>query len=255
MNETFDYIVVGAGSAGCITAAELSDAGHSVLLLESGGPAERHPETLRTDGYKEAFINDQLLYERFTVPLRGVRNRKLFAGTGRGVGGSGSVNAMVYTRGAREDFEAWGPGWRWQDVAPDFAELERRLEPRRREPTEFTELCINAAERSGIHRKADLNDGELANVLGYEWMNFKGGDRRSSYVAFIKNRFLPNLTVRTDARVLSVVLDPSGRAKAVRYRMPRATCVAEARRGSSSRPVRSSHRASCSSPGSGLAPC
>lgn len=218
-----DYVVVGAGSAGCIVAAELAAAGHSVALLEAGDRAEDHPETLRADGYKDAFINDHLMHERFTTRQAACGSRRLFAGTGRGVGGSGAINAMVYTRGAREDFDAFGEGWRWSDVEPTFRDLEARLDVRRREPTVFTEACIEAAGDAGLRRKADLNDGDLSNVLGYEWMNYRGEERRNAYTSFIKGRDLPGLDLHAghlaerllfapgdDARVTGVVTRNGG---------------------------------------------
>jgi len=103
--ERYDYIVVGGGSAGCIAAAELSrDPALSVLLLEAGDRAEAHPETLRADGYKYAFANDALIWERFSVEQPQCGCQRLFMGSGTGLGGSGSVNGMVYIRGAREDY-------------------------------------------------------------------------------------------------------------------------------------------------------
>ena len=148
MTETFDFIVIGGGSAGSIAASEIAAAGHSVLLLEAGQAAEENPETLRADGYKEAFINDRLMFDRFSQPQSALGNRRIFLGTGRGMGGSGSINAMVYTRGSREDFEAWGAGWRWDDVVPHFQDLEAVLDPRRRAPTDFTERCLLASEHA-----------------------------------------------------------------------------------------------------------
>jgi choline dehydrogenase len=204
-----DYVVIGGGSAGCVVAGELSAAGHSVALLEAGDAAEDHPETLRADGYKDAFINDALMHERFTTRQAACGGRRLFAGTGRGMGGSGAINAMVYTRGAREDFDEFGEGWRWADVVPHFEAVERALDVRRRSPTEFTEACIGAAEACGLRRKEDLNDGDLRDVLGYEWMNYRGDERRNAYVAFVKERPSERLGVfpRTTATSLDVGAD------------------------------------------------
>lgn len=213
----WDYIVVGGGSSGCIVAARLAESGRSTLLIEAGQRAEENPETLRADGYKEAFINDRLMHERFTVPQRACDGRRLFAGTGRGIGGSGAINAMVYTRGAKEDFDAWGEGWRWDDVAPDFEALEKKLRPNRRQETDFTRRCIEAAKACGMREKADLNDGDLRGVLGHEWMNYEGADRRSSYAAFIKGQKLDRLTVATNATATSIEVDASKRARAVHY--------------------------------------
>ena len=204
---SFDTIVVGGGSAGCILAAELSaDPAHHVLLLEHGEPAEANPETLSADGYKDAFVNDRLLFERFSTEDARWGDRRIFLGTGRGLGGSGSINGMVYTRGHRADFDAWPHGWRWDDLTPDFEALEQRLRIHRREPTEFTEACIAAAEARGFRRSEDLNDGDLAGVLGYEWMSYDGDERRSSYAAFLKPALgRPNLEVITGAAVRRVL--------------------------------------------------
>ncbi|MBO6935187.1 MAG: GMC family oxidoreductase [Deltaproteobacteria bacterium] len=212
-----DAIVVGGGSSGCIVAAELLKAGRSVALLEAGPDAEDHPETLVADGYKQAFINDELMHERFSVTRAGWGDRRLFMGSGRGLGGSGSINAMVYTRGAKEDFDSWPEGWRWDDVVPAFESVEAVLRPRSRESTDFTERCIAAAEGVGFRRKRDLNDGDLHGVLGHEAMNYEGEARRSSYVAFLReHRDSPKLHVITEA-VVDRLLIERGRVVGVRW--------------------------------------
>ena len=215
----YDYVVVGGGSAGCVAAAELAaDPRNKVLLLECGDPAEAHPETLRADGYKDAFVNDDLIWERFSAPQPGCRGQRVFLGSGTGLGGSGSVNGMVYTRGAALDYDAWPAGWRWRDLVPDFEHLERALRPRRRAPTAFTETCLAAATAVGFRHSEDLNDGDLSGVLGYEWMNYEGDRRRSSYVAFLHERPpSPNLRIATRARAHRLELDETRRVTAVLY--------------------------------------
>ena len=218
MSESFDYVVLGGGSAGCVAAGELAqDPNVRVLVLEAGPAAEAHPETLSADGYKYAFANDAVMHERFTVPQRHSGDQRFFVGTGSVSGGSGSVNGMVYTRGAVQDYAQWPEGWRWADVVPDFEALERTLRPHRRPPTRWSEACISAAVANGFRRADDLNDGNLGNVIGYEWMTYEGDRRRSSYVAFVKDAARGNLVFRNGARVHRVVFDGRNHATAVEY--------------------------------------
>jgi len=219
--DRYDYIVVGGGSAGCIAAAELSrDPALSVLLLEAGDRAEAHPETLRADGYKYAFANDALIWERFSVEQPQCGRQRLFMGSGTGLGGSGSVNGMVYIRGAREDYAEWPSGWHWEDVVGDFEAIEEVLRPHQRSPTEFTEACMAAATEAGFTPTSNMNDGKLGRVLGYEWMNYENGDRRSSYVAFLRDALIrPNLTVLSGSRGRRVCFDAEGVARSVEYEL------------------------------------
>ena len=216
----FDTIVVGGGSSGCIVAARLaSESDARVLLLEFGDRGEQHPETLIVDGYKDAFINDRVMWPKFTTPQPGCLNKSMFVGSGRGLGGSGAINAMVYLRSSVADFNDWAvPSWRWSEVVGDYEAMERVLDPHRREPTGFTEACIDAAEHAGFRRKADLNDGDLDNVLGYEWMNYRGDQRRSSYVAFLQPALdRPNLRVETGTQVRRVLFDGDRKVQGVEY--------------------------------------
>jgi choline dehydrogenase len=232
MSESWDYIVVGAGSAGCIVAAELAaDTSVRVLVIEAGQAAERNPETLRSDGYRLAFINDRLMWERFSQKQPGLGGHRVYLGSGRGVGGSGSVNGMVYTRGDKRDYEEWQlDGWRWPDLVPTFERLEQRLDPKRQDPTQFTEHCIEGAEAAGFRRKEDLNDGDLNGHLGYEWMNMRGPDRRSSYVAFLKPALeRGNVELWTETGVERVEIE-DGRAIGVRVQRGGESIVARASR-------------------------
>jgi choline dehydrogenase len=207
VNEQFDYIVVGGGSSGCVVAGELArNRGLQVALLELGDSADEHPETLRADGYKDAFANDALVLERFSEPQPHCGKQRLFLGSGKGLGGSGAINGMVYTRGAREDYESWPEGWRYDELAPSFRELEQRLRVRPRPATEFTEAFVQAAEQAGF-RRSSLNDGDLSGVIGYQPMNYEGDARRSSYVAFVRDPQAENLKVMARTRVLRVLFE------------------------------------------------
>ena len=184
--KTFDDVVVGGGSAGCVLAAKLAQAGKNVLLIEAGDLPENHPETFSAEGYKRCFINDRLMWPRFSSRQSQSANRHLYLGSGRTLGGSGAVNGMVYTRGAKEDYAQWPQGWNWEDVQPAFEGVEKILNIRRRSETKFTQACLQAAQETGFRLKEDLNDGDLSGVFGYEWMNYQEDHRRNSYVCFLK---------------------------------------------------------------------
>jgi len=218
MSERFDYIIVGGGSSGCVAAGVLTeDPAVRVLMLESGPAAEENPETLRADGYKDAFANDAVIWDRFSEKQADCGKQHMFMGSGTGMGGSGAVNAMVYTRGCRFDYDEWPTGWKWDDCVPHFRAVEAKLRPQRRPATGFSEVCVEAAVEAGFRRTDDLNDGDMSGVLGYEWMNYENNDRRNSYVAFVKEQPRPNLEVRTGARVSRIELDADKRVSAVCY--------------------------------------
>ncbi len=220
MTDSYDYIVVGGGSAGSVVAARLAEEGDgSVLLLECGQSGYENPEVLSADGFKLAFANDATMWDRMSLPQRDCGKRKIYAGSGRGLGGSGSVNGMVYTRGDRLDFAQWPPNWQWEDVAPCFDDLEQRLDIHRRGPSEFTTAAIDAAAGVGFERKDGLNDGSLCGYIGYNDMNFRDEERRSSYTAYIHGREseLGRLTIRTGAIAQRILFDGQRNAVGVEY--------------------------------------
>ena len=217
-----DFVIIGGGSAGCIVAGRLAQAGHSVLLLEAGEAAEAHPETLRADGFKDAFANDATMWPRMSAKLKDMGRKYL--GTGRGMGGSGSVNGMVYTRGDAADFANWPAGWRYADCVPAFAAVEQALRPRPRPTTPFVRAFIAACQGVGMVHEDGLNTGNLAAKVGANAMNDDGTKRRSSYRAFIKEpmeekggALRQNLRITLRAQVERVEFDAT-KAVAVHYR-------------------------------------
>lgn len=219
--EQYDYIVVGGGSAGCIAAARLAEANiGTVLLLEAGDPAEHNPETLSADGFVQAFANDNVMLDRLSVAQPRCANRHMYVGTGTGMGGSGAVNGMVYTRGDKKDFDQWPKGWRWKEVAPVFDRIEEILRVKPRTGSEFTITCVDASVQAGLVRKDLLNDGDLCGHIGYQLMNYDGNKRRNSYVSFLQDKHLPNLSIITNTRVQRILFDEKQTAVAVEFKSP-----------------------------------
>ncbi|OUS24631.1 hypothetical protein A9Q99_23985 [Gammaproteobacteria bacterium 45_16_T64] len=206
--QEYDYIIVGGGSSGCVVAARLAEqhAG-SIVLLETGDATDRNPETMQADGFTDAFANDNVMWDRLSAPQQDCRKRSLYLGSGTGMGGSGSVNGMVYTRGDKRDYDQWPSGWKWKDIAPFFTEVETRLKVKPRAPTEYTETCIEAAKNAGFQQKDGLLDGDLCGFLGYQTMNYDGDQRRSSYMSFVRGQSLDNLTQITNARATRILFE------------------------------------------------
>ncbi|MGB0219537.1 MAG: GMC family oxidoreductase [Sinimarinibacterium flocculans] len=213
----YDFIVIGGGSSGCIAAARLAERGFRVLLLEAGEEARANPYTLSADGFKDAFASDATMWHRMSAPQAQCGDRALYAGTGRGLGGSGGVNGMVYTRGDRRDFAQWPAGWQWEDLEPAFSAVERKLGVRPRPPTPFAQRFLDSCVQAGFERKDGMNDGDLAGVAGCNDMNYSGEERRSSYRAWLHDSTPRQLTVACRAMAQRIVFDARSRAVAVEY--------------------------------------
>lgn len=234
----FDHIIVGAGSAGCVLANRLgADQRNRVLLLEAGGP-DSDPWFHVPVGYFKTIHKAKVGWGYRTDPDPKMANREMLWPRGKVLGGTSSINGMIYIRGQREDYDIWrqlgNVGWGWDDVLPFFIKSERQAD--RNIPRDTTlhgrdglltvsdmpnrhvlaETFIAAAEQVGIRRNVDFN-GQRQDGAGYYQQTTKNGFRASTARAFLgpaKKR--ANLQVLTNALVKRVLFDGT-RAVGVEY--------------------------------------
>ncbi len=242
-----DYVVVGAGSAGCVMAARLSeDAETKVILLEAGGE-DKNMWIHIPLGFGKTFADPRVNWCYETEPDAGAGGRKIFWPRGKVLGGSSSINGMVYIRGQHEDFDLWrqlgNPGWSSTDVLPYF----RRAEHQTRGEDEFhavggplcvsdvkdghplCEAFIRACNEAGYKRNDDFNGREQEGV-GYHQTTTRNGRRCSTAVGYlhpVRNR--ANLRVITGAHTQKVLFDGK-RAVGVAFRQDGAIRSVRARK-------------------------
>ncbi|WP_047237548.1 GMC family oxidoreductase [Chromobacterium subtsugae] len=230
----FDYIIVGAGSAGCLLANRLSaDADKRVLLLEAGGNDD-YPWIHIPVGYLYCIGNPRTDWCYQTAAESGLGGRALGYPRGKVLGGSSSINGMIYMRGQAADYDHWealgNPGWGWRDALPHFIAMEDHFDPARalhghggewrvdqqRLSWEILDAFRAAAAEQGIAPVDDFNLGDNAGC-GYFEVNQKNGRRWSSASAFLHPvRHRPNLTVLTGAEAESLVVEHQ-RARAISF--------------------------------------
>ena len=215
----FDYVVVGAGSAGCALAARLSeDPGASVLLLEAG-PRDRAKEIRIPAAFSKLF-KSKFDWGFETTPQPGLNGRRIFTPRGKTLGGSSALNAQMYLPGHPADFADWPEGWSWDDVRPDFERLDSGPGSisAARDPNPMSRAFLRAVTDTGVAAESDL-DFDHPDGAGLVRLTQRRGLRCSAADAYLKPaRGRDNLTVLTDAQALGIDFD-GPRATGVRYRL------------------------------------
>ena len=251
--DQFDYIIVGAGSAGCVVANRLSAGGkHRVLLLEAG-PWDHRFWIQVPIGYGKTFYDGRYNWKYQTEPDAGLGDRKSYWPRGKVIGGSSSINAMVYVRGQAEDFDDWekagNPGWGWRDVLAAYRRMEDHAlgdSPYHGVPYHgvggplhvtdisktahsLTSVFIKAGQEAGLAYNPDLN-GATQECVGYYQITTRSGFRLSSARAYLwPALWRRNLVVRTNALTTRIVFEGK-RAVGVAYRYGGRTIEVRARR-------------------------
>jgi choline dehydrogenase-like flavoprotein len=230
-----DYIVAGAGSAGCVLARRLAQTGATVILLEAGGPDRTR--LVRKPGMIAIFHNVPALKKRldwgyYTAPQASALGRRIPQPRGRVLGGSGSINGMLFVRGNRKNYDDWAAegcaGWSYADVLPSFKRMEDWEDgatdlrgsggpvkvTRQKDLTPASRAFIEALAATAGVKKIDDYNGESQEGAAVFQENVSGGLRYSSSVGYLDHHGLPNLTIVTRALITRVVLE-KGRATGV----------------------------------------
>lgn len=233
--ETFDYVIVGAGAAGSIVAARLAeDPSVSVCVLEAG-PGDRRPYVHIPAGFTRTLTQEAITWPFKTEPTANTGGRAIATTQGRVVGGSGSINGMIYVRGQPADFDNWAQlgnrGWGYEDVLPYFMRSERRVGPSDARihgrsgaiPVSdmdwhhpISEAFIAAAVNAGLPRNPDYNAGDQEGV-GYFQRTIDRGFRISSAEGFLRPAMKRgNVKLLTNARATAITFEGK-RATGVRF--------------------------------------
>jgi choline dehydrogenase len=216
----YDYVIVGAGSAGCVLANRLTeDPDVSVLLLEAGGPDTN--ELVHLPAAFPALYRTAQDWDHSTIYEPFANDRRIYLPRGKVLGGSSSINAMIYIRGNPLDYDEWGPGWTWEEMLPYFKRAEDNergedefhgaggplpvSEGRSRNP--LAQYFLDAATAHGLPANDDFN-GAQQDGVGWYQVTHRNGARASTAVAYLHPVMSrPNLTVETHVHALSILFE------------------------------------------------
>ena len=241
---TFDYIVVGAGSAGCVLAHRLTEDPRCKVLLLEAGPRDTDRWIHVPLGYGKLFSRTDINWAYESEPEAALNGRRIFTPRGKVLGGSSSINGLVYIRGQREDFDGWGlPGWRFDELLPYFKKSENQARGADAwhgvgGPLEVGDLpdrhalCdafIAAAIANGIPRNDDFN-GAAQEGAGYYQATSCKGRRCSAATGYLRPAYQrPNLRIEVNAHATKVLFSGK-KATGIEYRQDGRTCAASASR-------------------------
>ncbi|UJW75203.1 GMC family oxidoreductase [Rhizobium sp. SL42] len=233
----YDFVIVGAGSAGCILASRLSENGrYSVLLIEAGGKDDSFWFKIPV-GYAKSYYNPKVNWMYSTEPEAALADRRIYVPRGKVQGGSGSINAMVYVRGANADFDDWAaagnPGWAATDVLPYFKALETHrhgasdyhgdrgpihVTPMRGGTHAVSDAFLEACGELGLPANDDFNGRDIEGAGVYD-INTRNGQRSHSSAEYLRPALKrPNLAIERHAVAQRLILSEDGRAQAVEVR-------------------------------------
>ena len=237
----YDYVIVGAGSAGCVLANRLTEDPNTTVLLLEAGMSDWHPFIHMPAGVAELLKGKLFNWYFDTAAEKQLNNRRLYWPRGKGLGGSSSMNGMVYIRGHRFDYDHWAndlglEGWSYDEVLPYFKKSEDFFGGANEfhgsgGPLGITQDASNhllfgvfkeAAKQAGVPETPDFNGAQQEGYGSYQ-LTIKHGERQSTAVAFLnpaKSR--PNLTIITRARVKAINIE-GGRATGVTYQRGRSS--------------------------------
>src|SRR6202049_2295087 len=224
MMDTFDYVIVGAGSAGCVLANRLSEGATTSICVLEAGPRDWHPYIHLPAGFIKTFHIKGINWAYQQEPGPWTGGRRIYAPRGKTLGGSSSINGHIYNRGQRQDFDTWAQlgnrGWGFPDVLPYFKRLGGRdgsltvTTMDWRDP--LCEAFMAGAMSLGIPRNPDYN-GAIQEGVSYAQRTIKNGLRVSAATAFLHPaRKRGNVHVRTHAHATQIIFEGK-RAVGVRY--------------------------------------